>query len=480
MNTKRVWSNASAAFLNTAFPSAAFPLATLILAAVILFTGCRSLLPADKNHPLEFAYVGPATATLRQDLAARSDTVTTVKHGERLEIIDTRRRLVRVKAADGATGWIDANLLLTQEQMQELTRISALAGALPSQGKANVSDALNGHTEPYRQAPSLFQVPENGKVEVLAHRIAARVGRTSPVAVALQPKPVPKPAVKSKKGKREEAAAPIAPAAANANTGNTKEPAAPPVFEDWSLVRSEDGQAGWALSRMLYMEIPDEVIRYTGGNRVTAYLDLGEVEDEGRNKHNWVWTTTSGRGKPYDFDSFRVLIWNPVKHRYETALAEHDLEGHYPLRALGEPVLQAATMPPTSEAGPASGSASPSTPVQDSVKPVPPKNLYDPVRGRRFSLAVKDQRDGQTYLRSYELLGRRVKLLAKVAIAAAPEVEAQTTGAASRAGLATHIADQTHNPTPNQTHNQTHNDATSETPNSHAGWWDRAKSWLGK
>src|SRR5262249_26245784 len=91
----------------------------------------------------------------------------------------------------------------------------------------------------------------------------------------------------------------------------------PPAIDDWSLVRTKDGQVGWVLTRMLYMEIPDEVVRYTGGFRVTAYLDLGEVQDEGRGKHNWVWTTSSTSGKSSDFDSFHVLTWNPVKHRYE-------------------------------------------------------------------------------------------------------------------------------------------------------------------
>ena len=117
---------------------------------------------------------------------------------------------------------------------------------------------------------------------------------------------------------------------------------------------------------------------------------------------------------------------------------------------------------------PASTPTPESVPTQDSAKPVPAKNLYDPSKGRRFSLVVKDQRDGQTYLRSYELLGRRVKLLSKVAIAAAPEAEAQTTGAASRAGLSTHIAGQAPEHTPEPTHDQ------------QQGWWDRTKSWLGK
>jgi len=40
-----------------------------------------------------------------------------VKHGERLDIIDVRRRLVRVRTVTGVEGWVDANLLLSAQQM---------------------------------------------------------------------------------------------------------------------------------------------------------------------------------------------------------------------------------------------------------------------------------------------------------------------------------------------------------------------------
>jgi len=45
---------------------------------------------------------------LRQDLAAKSPGVTEVKHGDRLDIVEVRRRLVRVRTVDGIEGWVDA------------------------------------------------------------------------------------------------------------------------------------------------------------------------------------------------------------------------------------------------------------------------------------------------------------------------------------------------------------------------------------
>ena len=35
-------------------------------------------------------------------------------------------------------------------------------------------------------------------------------------------------------------------------------------MEDWNLIRTKDGKAGWVLSRMLVMAIPDEVAQYSG------------------------------------------------------------------------------------------------------------------------------------------------------------------------------------------------------------------------
>jgi hypothetical protein len=34
---------------------------------------------------------------------------------------------------------------------------------------------------------------------------------------------------------------------------------------------------------------------------------------------------------PYHFDSFRVFVWNPRRHRYETAHIERNLRGYYPV-----------------------------------------------------------------------------------------------------------------------------------------------------
>ena len=137
------------------------------------------LLAACSSHPPQpstgIAYAGPATLNLRKDLASKSPTVGTVNHGDKLEVLETRRRFVKVRTPQGIEGWTDSNLLLTPQQMDDLRRLADSAAKLPSQGTATVFDTLNIHAEPSRQSPSFFQIPEAGAVEVIGHRIAPRV-----------------------------------------------------------------------------------------------------------------------------------------------------------------------------------------------------------------------------------------------------------------------------------------------------------------
>jgi hypothetical protein len=105
----------------------------------------------------------------------------------------------------------------------------------------------------------------------------------------------------------------------------------PVVSEDWSLVRTKDKQCGWVLSRNLIMSIPDEVAQYAEGKRITSYFDLGAVSDEAKGeKHNWLWTS-SAEPEPYDFDAWRVFLWNRRHHRYETSYRLRDVEGYFPV-----------------------------------------------------------------------------------------------------------------------------------------------------
>ncbi|MGH9632494.1 MAG: hypothetical protein ACRD7E_29665, partial [Bryobacteraceae bacterium] len=192
-------------------------------------------------------------------------------------------------------------------------------------------------------------------VEVLAQRPEPRIPLTSPIYFEI-PKPEPPPR-KTKKEKEESDLPPLPKPPAPALPANwleisrtdlppeepqskpaeePKKPEKPVRMDQWALVRMPDGKTGWALAHMLVMAIPDEVAQYSEGKRITSYFDLGGVMDTelGEVKHNWLWTTIGSGSHPYQFDSFRIFIWNKRRHRYETSYIERNVKGYYPVEAV--------------------------------------------------------------------------------------------------------------------------------------------------
>ena len=352
-------------------------------------SACRSARPqqpASGQPAIGVAYAGPATMNVRQDLAARSASVIEVKHGDRLEILEERRRLARVRTGDGVEGWVDSSLLLTAAEMDQLKRLAEHAKDLPSQGAAKVFDQLNVHTQPDRFSPSFAQIPEGGALEVLGHQLTPR-GTTRP-KTALVTKAVA--AAKAPKKEARKGSAPALPlprlAAALPNDWEklshpraadlpgyaAPQPPTPLPADNWNLIRTKDGQAGWVLARMLYMLIPDEVAQYAEGKRIVAYLAIGDVQDGAQVRHNWLWATAASGTMSNEFDSLRVFVWSRTRHRYETAFVERNLTGYYP--------LQLADIPGDSQKG--------------------------------FS-ALTQEKDGLIYKRTYAFSGYHVRLISK-------------------------------------------------------------------
>ncbi len=278
-------------------------LISILATGLLLWLGC-GLAPDEKPKP-EIAFVGPVELEILGELAPDAPVVATLRHGDRVEIIGRKRRFARIRAAEGVEGWTDGRLLLTPAAMARLERQGRIAARLPSQGKATVYDTLNVHTEPNRQAPSFYQLDEGILADVTAHRVAPRGPYLPP--------------------QTETPALPL-------NSYGPPDEAIEGPADDWTLVRLENGRAGWVLSRMLVMAVPDEVAQYAGGRRITAYASLGRVRDGETWKHHWVWTTISAPRQPFQFDGFRVFVWSTRRHRYETAYRERNLVGYYPLQ----------------------------------------------------------------------------------------------------------------------------------------------------
>jgi uncharacterized protein YgiM (DUF1202 family) len=334
-------------------------ISALASALFLVLTGCG----AQSSNAIGQAYVAPASINLRHELTQKNSTVAVLKHGDRVSILDVRRRFVKVRTSKGVEGWIDSNELLSPEQMDQLRHEKQKALALPSEGSATVFEALNIHIEPNRQSPPLARIPDGGSVMVLAHRLepkttgplpgrALTFERPQPLSRRQRrdrqsknlyhlPLPSKPPAPKPPENWQDLSAERIDGSSSTAEmkaarekqkvAAKTEELKKPVILEDWSLVRTKDDQIGWVLTRNLIMSIPDEVAQYAEGKRITSYFDLGAIQDDVKGiKHNWLWTTSSAT-VPYDFDAWRVFLWNRRRHRYETSYRQHDVEGYFPV-----------------------------------------------------------------------------------------------------------------------------------------------------
>ncbi len=311
----------------------------------VLLAGCRN---GPKQGPaIGEAYVGPATVQLRSDTTPKSAVVATVKHGDRLEILQQKRKVLLVRTASGAEGWTDERQLLAQSDMAALKELSERSAKMPSQGQATTYSELRVHTQPSYLAPSFLVLKANEKFDVLAHAVLPRtdVARTPLVTPPKKSRTERKPPQKNSKLPPPPMPRPPGPPPnwieLSKPTLPPKEAPPPEVHPEttlptdrWSLIRTPGGESGWVYTRLITMAIPDEVAQYAEGHRIVSYFPLGEVQDGRQKKTTWLWTT-AGSGNPlYDFDSFRVFVWSLRRHRYETAHVELRLKGYLPVRVL--------------------------------------------------------------------------------------------------------------------------------------------------
>lgn len=313
-----------------------YPLPTLAVGCLLLFFGCSTT--PDREPTIGEAYAGPATLNLRKEIDPKSPVAGVVHHGAKLEITAQRRRWYKVRAKNGAAGWTDDRQLLDTAQMERLRALAKETAGLPSQGAATTFDMLNVHTEPNRLSASFLQVKEGEKFDVIAHRVLAR--SALPKRELIAPKPKPERPVKKSKSSVPPPPAPAAPAPPKDWVALSKERARipeeelpPAAKDDWTLIRTRDGESGWVLTSRVYMSIPDEVAQYAEGHRITSYFSIGKVRDGDEQKDIWLWTTSAELGEDHDFDGYRVFTWNLRRHRYETAYIQRRELGFFPVLA---------------------------------------------------------------------------------------------------------------------------------------------------
>ncbi len=318
----------------------------ILICAALLLTACDP--PAPHEPVIGEAYAGPANLPLRKEISPKTATLAIAHYPEKLQIVQKRRHFVKVRTKKGVEGWTDERLLLDSAAYEALKQLSSDAHHYPSQGQATTYDLLNVHTEPQRQSPSYMQIQPNERVDVIAHKLVSKTAplRKTQLITPRHLEPRRKKEKKAPKIPLPPVPAPPKPPADWVQISKERdpepdpepkqeEPATPAEPDDWTLIRNREGESGWVLSRRIFLAIPDEVAQYAEGRRITSYFSLGKVRDEeqGQSKDIWLWTTIEKGIHPYDFDSFRVFIWNLRRHRYETAYIQRRVVGFYPVRA---------------------------------------------------------------------------------------------------------------------------------------------------
>lgn len=316
-------------------PSRSFSIVAVLSVAVL---ACSCNRQQETEPAIGRAWAGPANLKLHKEIDPKSPAVATVHFGDKLDIIAQRRRWYHVRTAAGVEGWTSDRELLDAGQMQRLRALAAETNGMPSQGVATTFSNLNVHAEPSRQSPSFVQIKEHEKVDVIAHKVTSR--NAAPDRRELIP-PRPKVQKKEKPSKYPSPPAPpVPPPPANwlelskeAEPPELSEAPAQGPVDDWTLIRTENGQSGWVLTSALYLMIPDEVAQYAEGHRITSYFSIGKVRDGDRQKDIWLWTTSESLAENHDFDSYRVFTWSLRHHRYETAYIQRRERGFFPVLA---------------------------------------------------------------------------------------------------------------------------------------------------
>jgi uncharacterized protein YgiM (DUF1202 family) len=339
---------------------------SVCLLAVI--SGCSRLRPRPAR---EYVYVTAKKTYLRDRVAAVSNRTADVENGDKLQVLDHGRRFLKVQTDKGEQGWINEKMVATQTLFDQFAALTKEHEKDPVVASGAVRDDVYMHIAPGRETDHFYRLTEGEKLKLLRRATLAKPEPPGPRAVA----PV------MVKGKAVVAEAP-----------------APPAMDDWWLVRDSKGNAGWVYSRLMDVDAPEALVRYSEGQRIIGAYILTKVYDpeapqDDKNVAEYVTVTSPYKaGLTYDFNQVRVFIWNVKKHRYETAYRDKNIEGYLPVK-----VTTAAD--PYGKA-PASMTAAPTYSyrvLSDEAAPVVP----DPVTGAMVP--------GKTVLKTYRLEGNLVR-----------------------------------------------------------------------
>jgi len=275
-----------------------------------------------RPNPVVEAYVSERSVTLQSSLAEVKEPLATLHYGQKVAVLERRGDQVRVRTAQGVSGWVEAHALVEPSLWERGSRLIAETRAMPVQAQGHTRVTSNLRIEPARAAARIYQFNRGVPVEVVAR------------------------AVTEWSAPSEESPAPARESSEDKQT---------PRREDWCLVRglatgsSGPGRAesvaakgdqptrvaGWVLARFIELDLPGPVRdnAASAALRVVAWFELNRVADAAGEKPQYlVAGTRGGEGQPCDFKMIRVYTWGARRQRYETAFVESNFCGHLPIR----------------------------------------------------------------------------------------------------------------------------------------------------
>ena len=227
------------------------------------------------------------------DLAPDSPPDRLLPFDTRVTVHREHRSFARVLTEDGHEGWVDRSQLLDSATRARLSGLERQFEAMPSQGKGRAWDTLNVHSEPYRWAPTFYQLAKDGPFEIVDRALVDRL-----------------PAAAARAGYVPQAT----------------------EVDYWYLVRLGDiGQTGWLLENMAYADVPLEVGMLGAGQAIVASFALGNELPANSAKAAWLLAQSSIPRQEHDFDVLRVLRRHPSRNRYVIARLESGLKGYLPI-----------------------------------------------------------------------------------------------------------------------------------------------------
>jgi Bacterial SH3 domain len=315
-----------------------------LLVALALFAAA----PACRRAALvqhTYMYVSAPETSLRDRVATMYNKIGTVHNGDRVEVLEKQRRFLKVRTDSGQEGWIEERSLVPQEVYDAFQKLEKEGASEPVQAHGTTRAQLNMHDTPSRDGEHLYQLKDGEKVDILKRGTAEKnPPKAKPSQTGQNSTSTPKqstPSAGSLAGQTPPAREskppqPPAPSAAQISptAAKAKEAAPPkPIMEDWFLVRNPTGHVGWVLLRMVDLDIPVEVAQYAEGQRIMGYFVLNTVQDGDKQVPQYLVLLNEPKdGLPWDYNQIRIFTWGRIRHRYETAYRERNLEGHFPVK----------------------------------------------------------------------------------------------------------------------------------------------------